>query len=108
MNGNAAALNTQVADEFATAAAVGHAFLRRAGKETAVRLGSESIRRAGEQARQGKALNSEQASLVPHLFYSFSPRAVKAVVAMICTVSLRMLKSWATKKRRSSGSSWEP
>ncbi len=38
--------------------------------------------------------------------YCFTARGVKAVVAMISTISLRMLKSWAAKNRRSSGSSW--
>ena len=45
----------------------------------------------------GEALVQGSRRAVFTRFYSYSPRGVKADEAMISTVSLRMLKSWATK-----------
>ena len=78
--------DAQVADELASVASVGHVISPEGGwrKQAAV-----------------VAVSSDSRILT---VYDFAPRGVKADVAMISTISLRILNSLAAKNRRRSGS----
>ena len=67
------------------------------------RLCVPAVSQSGGRA-SGQAINLDQARPCSTFILQLLPAGVKAVEAMISTMSLRMLKSCATKKRRSSGS----